>query len=706
VLGAAWLMYVSLIDIQNYRRFHHLRCIFSPGLNVIAGQNDCGKSAILRTLADLLDNTAETHLDHRVVDYPNNRDFHRCSEERPSVQKLSRAVLLSGTSFPTRKLDIDIEVRDCRVPGNVLVLPECNNDIPGLHKIDASRLGRQSWGVWFIERQQLDGASTFCAFFQSFDKQWKHCHDINLGMRLGLVSQFVWACHVPAIRHGDFVKSVVLKLLNEQLSHAIEWNGDAEQRRSACDKALKEVQERLSGCFASVTVDLSISGFDFSHSTVSFEEQHVRIAFKDDIRTDFQDKGSGTQNLMLIDGLLWSRLPASLFLIDEPENSLHPQRQRALVADLVKFGNSRGGREHQIIVSTHSPMFVQLAGPQSTKLLRVRGCTSAALSTDMARWTNKEQLRLRQVLQKTYPEMLFSKHVVLVEGGEEFLISTLCDVHFSEVGWLAKRGITVVRANGKGEFDLFCRMLDSLEIPHTLMVDLDFFEDELQKFLHRFDEDFGKRRSDVLAKIGMKRQQNNPIKESKLVASTKSNVFDWLSLQSIAKELVALQAHPESIGNKLHTFSEAWNRFESRIQSTIKIQRILKEDEQLRVAVHQLVDDARAGRIFMLKHGELEDYIRPRESHGFSKDIDALLCAIQIAETGDIRASLNHEDDLLELIKILDSGVDQPANSNPTHFAFKGPVFQSATFSFNQLFEKKPTPKAQTESSTGTTSTE
>ena len=44
-------MYISRIDIENYRNFESVSVSFKDGINLLIGQNNSGKSNLIRALA-------------------------------------------------------------------------------------------------------------------------------------------------------------------------------------------------------------------------------------------------------------------------------------------------------------------------------------------------------------------------------------------------------------------------------------------------------------------------------------------------------------------------------------------------------------------------------------------------------------------------------------------------------------------------------
>lgn len=63
--------------------------------------------------------------------------------------------------------------------------------------------------------------------------------------------------------------------------------------------------------------------------------------------------GDGIISAFVIVAALFDSLPNDVIAIDEPELSLHPSIQRRLSAAIARFAADR-----QIIVSTHSPYFI------------------------------------------------------------------------------------------------------------------------------------------------------------------------------------------------------------------------------------------------------------------------------------------------------------------------------------------------------------
>ena len=86
-------MYVGQLLVKGYRSLKDISLSFHPGLNVLVGKNNAGKSNIIRAL-DII-------LGERWPTYANieERDFYRPAHEAEPVDRFLIAARLDGSSF-------------------------------------------------------------------------------------------------------------------------------------------------------------------------------------------------------------------------------------------------------------------------------------------------------------------------------------------------------------------------------------------------------------------------------------------------------------------------------------------------------------------------------------------------------------------------------------------------------------------------------
>ena len=76
-------MYISRITIQNYRSFENLSVTFRDGINILIGQNNSGKSNLLKALALIFDGKAKKQLS--VHDFYNGISLEKLKQHSPQI---------------------------------------------------------------------------------------------------------------------------------------------------------------------------------------------------------------------------------------------------------------------------------------------------------------------------------------------------------------------------------------------------------------------------------------------------------------------------------------------------------------------------------------------------------------------------------------------------------------------------------------------
>src|SRR5208282_3964842 len=113
-----------------------------------------------------------------------------------------------------------------------------------------------------------------------------------------------------------------------------------------------------------------------------------------------------------------------IFAIEEPELFLHPHAQRRLAAALNDIA---GTPEHQVIVCTHSPQFVDLNNHKSIAIISKRDCRVGStvrqckeeLFMGADAIDRKRRFQVAAWVNPDRAELFFAKKVVLVEGDTE-----------------------------------------------------------------------------------------------------------------------------------------------------------------------------------------------------------------------------------------------------------------------------------------------
>lgn len=190
-----------------------------------------------------------------------------------------------------------------------------------------------------------------------------------------------------------------------------------------------------------------------------------------------------------------------LLAIEEPEAHLHPLAQDWLAKKVHRMATDG----LQILLTTHSPTFVNLLNMEGIALVRksaehgttvVQKTKAAIVDWCVAKGVPRERIS-EDLIQDFYhagatkeiKEGFFAKRIVLVEGPTEALA---LPVYLEAVGFdCSANGVAVVPVGGKGNLAKWWRLFTAYGFPVYIVFDNDASEDN-----------DGRRRRDVLMTIG------------------------------------------------------------------------------------------------------------------------------------------------------------------------------------------------------------
>jgi putative ATP-dependent endonuclease of OLD family len=155
----------------------------------------------------------------------------------------------------------------------------------------------------------------------------------------------------------------------------------------------------------------------------------------------------------------------SILAIEEPEAHLHPQIQRRLFRTLLS-------EEDGLVVTTHSPHLAAVTPIDRLVLLRRDQSGSTAATISGAGLTDRQKSDIQRYLNVTRAELLFARCVIFVEGDAELhLLPAMAQQGGLDLDEL---GISVVSVQGT-DFLPYLKLVsaDALRIPHVVLTDGD-----------------------------------------------------------------------------------------------------------------------------------------------------------------------------------------------------------------------------------------
>ncbi len=131
----------------------------------------------------------------------------------------------------------------------------------------------------------------------------------------------------------------------------------------------------------------------------------------DGIKHSSKGAGDGYINIFNIADALYDSSENNVILIDEPEISLHPDLQRRLFSLLIEYS-----KDKQIIVSTHSPYFVDWKWlSKYTKIIRLKKVNNTIKKFEL---TEKSRESIRKIIKDS-----FKPHILSLDANEIFFLN-------------------------------------------------------------------------------------------------------------------------------------------------------------------------------------------------------------------------------------------------------------------------------------------
>lgn len=155
--------------------------------------------------------------------------------------------------------------------------------------------------------------------------------------------------------------------------------------------------------------------------------------------------------------------------IEEPENHIAPHLLGRLIENLRSISKKNNA---QAIMTSHSPAIVKRVDPETIRYFRLDADakTNVRSITLPSKESAEDQYKYIKEAIKAYPELYFSKLVILGEGdSEEILLPKFLEICNGNTDLC---GISVVPLGGK-HVNHFWRLLNDLHIPHLTLLDLD-----------------------------------------------------------------------------------------------------------------------------------------------------------------------------------------------------------------------------------------
>lgn len=493
-------MYLKRIRARNFRAFGdgatapELNWDLNPGLNILVGENDAGKSGIIDAIRQILLTTSYENI--RLFE----QDFHIQGSNR--AKTLWIEATLCGLSRDQQAAVLEwLTLED---DGSCSLIVHLNAKF-------FSAQGSKRARVEIVVRSGKDGSGPEIGYAVRElirATYLRPLRDAEGELRPGRQSRLsqILAAHNDIVGQdvNDF-QEIAPDTVPQNLVGLMAFA----QHHLGAHRVIKGVQDDINKNYLSefafagdklesrirITPDLSLTPilekFELGllpNSSVSADERCVR--------------GLGYNNALFMATelvLLRDGDELALLLVEEPEAHLHPQLQERIM-DLLKQHSkqsAKGERCVQVIMTTHSPSLV--SGADIENMTLVHKAQTYSLASGHTKLKKTDYSFLRRFIDATKANLFFARGVLMVEGpAEAILLPTLaeaCGRSFS------KHGVSIVNVGHTGLYH-YARILQregegpEYPVPAVCLTDRDIVPDVAKIYVakpakgKRFESDY------------------------------------------------------------------------------------------------------------------------------------------------------------------------------------------------------------------------
>lgn len=444
-------MYLEQVTVKNFRLFKSFDLTLNPGLNVLVGENDSGKTALIDAIRLALGtNSAERA-------FVKESDFHE--NETSLLVRLKFSDLDGHAHRFVEHISHEDYVEDGITKKRSVLFIQLTAEKTGIERRGypyiktAVRSGVDGNGL-SIETEIRDFLAT---------TYLRPLRDAEAELSSGKASRLSQILNSSReIRDGAIEILKIIAEANEQLlkdEGALKKSADNIQS-NYLHQLIFEVDKEELGAYVDIA---GVKKEGLEELPATGKRRHLRAILEGlslALTEDRKLHGLGYNNLLfmaaellLLEQEVDKEFP--LLLVEEPEAHLHPQLQMKLLQFINSKVKSKANPEGiQCILSTHSPNLSSKADPSEIVMLGKGNVWP--LRPDETELDSPDYSYLRKFLDATKANVFFAKGLMFVEGDAENIL-------LPQIARLLGRplenyGVSIVKYDNSGSWKRFAKL--------------------------------------------------------------------------------------------------------------------------------------------------------------------------------------------------------------------------------------------------------
>lgn len=477
-------MIITTLKINNFKSIKDMSLEFVEGKNIIVGQNNSGKSNIISAINLVI---GEKYPPKRFDD----KFYYKNSDVFSIILQLSKC-----NEFDREYLE------NYNKKIGIYTLPKEDeyllNSTDELDELDFRTIWKNNYEII----QTIENAKhIYISLVSRKNEDTIYTLSIDMGdenlyklkfFASELLASFITSAIIPSER----------SLKNELVVNSYSWYGKLikniwQNMSPENNILLSEHNQNLTNVtnsiFESLTTELGQSvkdaipynklEFKLIQDTKTDYYKGIKILLDDGYYSLLDDKGSGIKSLMIIElfKLYCKKYHtfSSCLIVEEPEVFLHPQARSVLSKKIDQF---LVGNNNQTIITTHSEQFLSNFDIKQLTFISKEDGQSKKYKILNSDFTEKEFQKINIITKTENAEMFFADTVVLVEGGEKYIIKKLFEIYKDEL-FLDYNNVSIIKVGGKSFFNIYKKMLEKLGKKVYIIGDYDNLKEEVNEFL-------------------------------------------------------------------------------------------------------------------------------------------------------------------------------------------------------------------------------